>query len=586
MSTEMSTPTKDKKKKKKRRLSSSVEMLSQLVLTPNKSGDVVLVPSQTTQFTDSFTETTKPAKSVPKAQHDQKDLEIDDEDLDGDGDIEIAPKPKIVSRRRKKRHSLSSGAVKAEKAKKLKPTPSKKLELKPKVKVKRTYNRRKRKSMSAVPSASNSNSLSSSQSALHSEAEMVSNTKEKDTAKAKPKKKSVCPLTTRLSADRGRRSHIAFVAAKALSMVAHSPKLSAKQCSVLRKLDSFLALLARAEILLSNDERARREQIAQNNDIISKLKTPFGQRRTKKMRETLSAKSGKPKKSVRFCCYDLSTVSPPLFGELESEHKLHQIARLLVLSGKIGAKLFGVKSESSWTRKTIAMLIHALREFLHSQSQSSSNSSEAVLAASRYLLSEFENAHAGRINYPFARRLENSLSSLIRFYMKTIFNASEFARAPKIPAWYGKIGSFSVMEGEQTEFLPYYASEIALNLEHLFLKKESLLKNQNRAEKEVLEALGLDEDPVLFFLEMKAAFDRYKKNDAVIGGATYKARKNAKQSEFEKYLDAKWKDLRATLNDVRGTNTEALFFYLPLLDFRHFLNRLALEDAAKNSNQC
>jgi len=564
---DLETPINEEKKKRKRRLSSSVEMLSNLVLTPN---DKLVKVADSKPMA-------KPAKSLTApVQHDQKDLEIDDHDDDNDADSDISLKPKLVSRRRKKRHSLSSGAVKAEKSKKstVKAVPSKKL------KVKRTYNRRKRKSMTAM--ASQSMSLS-----LPSDAEMA--TSEPKT-KTKPKQKSVCPLTTRLSADRGRRSHIALVSAKCLSAVADSPRLSNKQSSVLRKLDSFLALLARAEILLSNDERARREQILQNHDItdsISKLKTPFTtQRRTR--RTSKSAKSATSKKSVRFCCYDLSTVSPPLFGELESEHKLHQIARLLVLAGKIGAKVFGVKSDSSWTRKTLAMLMNAFREFLsnHSNNATSTTMSAGALSACRYLLREFEEAHAGRIAYPLAHRLEHCLSSLIRFYMKTIFNASEFARAPKIPAWYGKIGSFSVVEGEQTEFLPYYASEIAINLENLFLKNRAESENVGRTEKEVLDALGLEEDPVLFFLEMKAAFDRYRKNDAVIGAATYKARKNARQSEFEKYLDAKWKDLRATLNDVRGTKTEALFFYLPLLDFRHFLNRLALEDAAKNSNQC
>merc|ERR1712037_510548 len=98
----------------------------------------------------------------------------------------------------------------------------------------------------------------------------------------------------------------------------------------------------------------------------------------------------------------------------------------------------------------------------------------------------------------------------------------------------------------------YYASEIAINLEFLHLAQQAKARNPGKAMKEVLDALGLEEDPVLFFLEMKSAFDRYKKNDAVIGGATYKARKSGQPSEFEKYLDAKWKDLRATLNDVRG----------------------------------
>ena len=429
---------------------------------------------------------------------------------------------------------------------------------------------------------------------------------------------NVCPLLTQLMESRGHKSQIAVVGHFCLCAVAL--RADRKQQSMLRKLDSLLALISRAEVLLNNDERARRQQIERGHSVEDSVgdgdtlwgdewqsiyktkrkrnrrKGPVsgskhklkgkGKRRPNVVKRRVDRQGKEKRKRVRFCCYDMSTVNTPEYGELDSVKHCQSVCRLLVQSAKIGHKLFAVKSDSSWTRKTILMLIEELRRYVEgTEGQGPSTTTSLRQQVARYLLQQFEDSYEHRAAYPWAERVRQHLSSIIRFTLKTIFNATEFvqkSKAVSVPKWYHQIGTFSVFNDDDdaagtatdtdgaipdgAEFIPYHAVEITLNLEGL-QAVQSLMASTSRSAEDVMAELDILDNPMVFFHEMHQVLENV--NPSIVGGGGNK--KRARRTEFEKYLDAKWKELKQCLHDVQSANCKELFFYLPLLDFAAFL---------------
>lgn len=207
----------------------------------------------------------------------------------------------------------------------------------------------------------------------------------------------------------------------------------------------------------------------------------------------------------------------------------------------------------------------------------------------QYLLQQFEDSYQHRMAYPFADRVQQHLSSLIRFFLKTIFNATEFVEKSKtvtVPKWYHQIGTFSVINDDDAafdanaeipddaEFIPYHAAEITLNLEALEAVQSMMRAETSNTVKveDVMAELDILDNPKVFFHEMRQVLE--SANPSIVGAKS--AAKRGRKTEFEKYLDSKWKELRQCLHDVQSANCKALFFYLPLLDFAHFLKSIEL----------
>ncbi len=260
------------------------------------------------------------------------------------------------------------------------------------------------------------------------------------------------------------------------------------------------------------------------------------------------------------------------------------MCRLLVQSAKIGHKLFAVKSDSSWTRKTILMLCQELRRYVAGMEGGEGNGHSLRLQVARYLLQQMEDSYEHRVAYPWAERVRQHLSSLIRFTLKTIFNATEFVEKSKtvtVPKWYRQIGTFSVFNDDGgaieadghipdgAEFIPYHAAEITLNLQGLEAV-QAMMASTKRSAEDVMAELDILDNPMVFFHEMQQVLENV--NPSIVGAP----KKRGRKSEFEKYLDAKWKELKQCLHDVQSANCKELFFYLPLLDFAHFLRSVKI----------
>jgi len=602
-----------KKKKRKRRLSATRDLALDLVLTVDDHSDAIepVAKGQRTEPTASAAAESAATESAATATATAEQPEK-------------AKEPQIVkSRKRRKRHSLSSNAIK-----KSMKNPTKKLfeslingagsETKeqsegppPPKKVKRTYGRRKgRRSRSRSIASAASLSMS-----LGSESTANAQPKSTEMDDVQTLSSSICPLLSRLIEDRvrGHRSWIALVSHFCLCRV--GLRADPKQHSMFRKVDSLLALISRAEILLSNDERARLAQIEalRRNDDGHELwgeewQSIYDRRRKKKRapppkkreRPAIQKKRAPPKgRKVTFCCFDLSTVSPPEYGEVDSAKHCQAVARLLVQSAKIGAKLFAVKSDTSWTRKSIAMLIEEFRAYAAALSTASNHKDRMRRNAAQFLLTQFEESYRHQMAYPMAERVHQQLSSLCRFTLKTIFNATEFvgkSRTVTVPKWYHQIGTFSVfdsggqsIDGNQSnaaipddaEFIPYHAAEITLNLEALealncAMAEHRKQEKQGAAAKSVesvMDDLGILDNPHVFFTEMAQVLERV--NPSIVGAAK-KTKKRGQRTEFEKYLDSKWDDLRQCLRGIQSAKCKALYFYLPLLDFKHFLENVTV----------
>ena len=347
--------------------------------------------------------------------------------------------------------------------------------------------------------------------------------------------------------------------------------MNVKQQNILKKIDSFLALLSRSEILLNDAEKLRISQTTQSYKP-----------------------TAKKKKRVRFCCYDISTVTMPNYGDLDSITQLKQISRLMVQSAKISSKLFAIKSDTSWTRKSLKQFIEELKAYICNLRSNETQNNLKRINVATYLLIQFEDSFSRKIAYPFAERVCNLLSSSIRFYLKTIWNAIEFLNGSrggkniKIPKWYTQIGTFSVFNDdnnnatgsgvlmdENSEFIPYHAAEISINLENLYYLKRS--ESESMCVEDMMKELGIIDNPYIFFSEMKQVLENT--NHAIYGSMTT-TKKKKKRGEFDKYLQAKWKELRAVLKDVEDTHSTRLDFYLPLKDLKQFLVDLKGNDGS------
>jgi len=626
-----------KKKKKKRRLSATRDAISDLMMTdPVSSSDQMESNDDNKDGKNGKDGNNTKSESVNKENQENQSKE-----------------PQMVSRRRRKRHSLSSNAIK----KSIK-NPTKKLfesllhgtesgangqrerspfDVAKPSNVKRTFNRRKGRRSRSKSIASSSSLQSSLQSSPSTKSSSSSGRRTGNKVKSGSTTESitttpppnVCPLLTQLIEDRAHLSQIAVIGHFCLCKVAL--RANVKQQSMLRKLDSLLALISRAEMMLNNDERARLQQIESahskelsvgpdgdslwsddwksiykkggrrskgkkkgNKQTATKKK---GKRRPNVVKRRVAPNGKKRRKRVRFCCYDMSTVNTPEYGELDSVKHCQSVCRLLVQSAKIGHKLFAIKSDNSWTRKTILMLIEELRQYIEGMDSVNGGQSEQHSLrynVARYLLQQIEDSYHHRMEYPWADRVQQHLSSLIRFNLKTIFNATEFVEKSKtvtVPKWYGQIGTFSVINDdeaiidpngeipEDAEFIPYHAAEITLNLEALEAMQLMMASTDpgttTPSAEAVMEDLGILDNPKVFFHEMHQVLENV--NPSIIGGSETTKSKRGRKSEFEKYLDSKWKELKQCLHDVQSSNCKQLFFYLPLLDFASFLRSMKVD---------
>ncbi|ETO26094.1 hypothetical protein RFI_11043 [Reticulomyxa filosa] len=210
------------------------------------------------------------------------------------------------------------------------------------------------------------------------------------------------------------------------------------------------------------------------------------------------------------------------------------------------------------------------------------------LNGATHLLNEFEKTAMGLSMYPFQENVENVLSSLVRFLLKSIFCAYDFLaplpihkqvakgatsldltpnRKPHvpIPTWYEKVGTYTVMEKvpdsplqkeikliddtkidlTYAEFLPYNAAELSIQME-AFYNTERLFTNVNEHDTKTMETekakmrqiilskLGLDEDPVTFFGEMHQVMSGVP--HAMIGKETKKNTKENQKNKTEQKL--------------------------------------------------
>ncbi|ETO26017.1 hypothetical protein RFI_11124 [Reticulomyxa filosa] len=195
-----------------------------------------------------------------------------------------------------------------------------------------------------------------------------------------------------------------------------------------------------------------------------------------------------------------------------------------------------------------------------------------------------------------------------------------------IPPWYEKVGTFSVLEDlpataqlkenkkievtNNAEFIPYDAAEclcflcvvltyalhlhcfvllgfvqVSIQLE-AFHEMKKCLENADKvdfasARQKVVAELNLNGDPAIFFAEMcqvmshvpTAMIGQEKKKNPKTGKQTnsYGANVCNVQGKFEKYLLARWKELKNYVKEIKTTNAKKILFYLPLLDFENFL---------------
>eukprot|EP01084_Bolivina_argentea_P010808 20151_1 len=318
------------------------------------------------------------------------------------------------------------------------------------------------------------------------------------------------PLITKLVSNNLYKSEIASISYKCLSLISLKIKLNIEE-KIIKKFDNCLYLLSQAEIILNNNEKNRLREVNNVNNRVS------------------------------FCSYDMSTVTTPIFGELNSIKDSKIICNLLVKSGIILLSLF--KSNNSNNKNIIGMFINELLKY---KSQSS-----------KYLLHEFEYGYNNKILYPFYINIVNLLSSMIRFYLKTIWNASEFLENNKnnnkltMPKWYKQMGTYSFTNENTTEFIPYHAAELTINLKAYYelnnLKNCNKNCNKNKNYKQLMDELGIIDNPLIFFDEMRQVLIN-------VNYIIYGQNNNNKQTEFGKYLMSKWKELRLCLNNVKKTN--------------------------------
>jgi len=284
-------------------------------------------------------------------------------------------------------------------------------------------------------------------------------------------------------------------------------------------------------------------------------------------------KSKKKKKQVRFSCADLSAIPPPCVGKT-GEPKMFKVQEQVIatLTKAFKQAIHTFHPESNKAVKEFAKKLEQMLKKKAFKFDGGHSTAETLSL-------ELQKFITKKSKYPFHERLVQLQSSHIRFYLKTIFNCTEYTNL-EIPEWFTKFGSWVQSEvpatpaapdkeeawfldenetsnpepvKETSYFVNYHAAELAINLQSFDLVERAG------------EQLPEDDDIPTFFRDF---YDLAKQNPQILG---HFSESHEKLNPFDKYLYNQWSALKSVVSELKATESDELAFFAPLEEFPKFL---------------
>lgn len=270
-------------------------------------------------------------------------------------------------------------------------------------------------------------------------------------------------------------------------------------------------------------------------------------------------------KQVRFCSADLSTCAPPSYGEMGSQEPFERLARHLVSS----RQHINIVPPTDFNVLRLAFQPKMFEDQVSLvECDGGAYSFAAGRAAYRFIVSELFHS---------SERLQSTLISLVRFYMKSIFNADDF-----LPNESSITNSTAAAAADADSFWPSHLLNIAGADVGALICLHLRTLHHCKDDDERTASLN-------FFHRMRSAFsgrfqfvlgvvdDSCSDTVAVFGEGVPEPADGLYAASVRVEILRRWQSLRVWLSHATQL-CDSLAWMRPLLDLPSFLQSLPLAD--------